>query len=412
MGVLDYVVGRQPIFHGQSGVLGYQLYFRWWGKSQWTPDYTGGSLIPEEALYEAIPGELDRLVGPKLLFWSVSRQLLSGTAPGLLPPERAVLEIPSDPPIDDGLIARSRDLLEAEFALALDDVKSFDGLDDLAALATYAKIPVPELKEQTLAQLVTNCHDLGLNAIATGVDTLDQLNACVANGFDYFQGYLLAKPQLIPGRTLEPSQAARIHLAASLLSEEAPVSQLERIVRSDPALATQLIELAGLGAAGGLRREIRSIHEAIVVVGWRRLQSWLALLLMTDRGTTSEEALGNSLLRARMCEIVARRLDPQRADEAFTAGILSTLDLLLGIPLAIAIEGLPIHPDLRSAVVGHEGTVGAILADVCGMQMGDIAPEGGGRVGEDLLQEAYKSALAWLNENFGRLGTTPVPARR
>ena len=83
----------------------------------------------------------------------------------------------------------------------------------------------------------------------------------------------------------------------------------------------QLLQLAGIGAAGGMKRTVRTIRQALVLVGWRRLQSWVALLLLTDDGSASEEEIAAVLMRARMSELLAPSAGCE-PDAGYTAGLL------------------------------------------------------------------------------------------
>ncbi len=411
MGVLDYIVGRQPIFDKTSDVIGYELVFRGRAQGEWSTSYAPDQVLSVEALYAALPQELDGLVGNKRVFCSATRDLLQGKATLSLPPERTVIEIPSSRPPDDFVLQRSRELLRAGYTIAMENLVRTDGFGDMFILANLARVDTSAVDPATAARIVEECHTERIQVIAAGVDLQQQFQECVMMGFDYFQGYFLAMPQFVPGRTLTPSRTARLRLAAKLLSQEAKISELEQIVEMDPAMTTQLLELAGLGAAGGMRRVIKSLHEAIVIVGWRRLQSWLALLLTADRNDTSEEAVQNALLRARICQILAEQVNPRLRDEAFTAGMLSTLDLLLGMPLYSALKDLPIHPELEAAVLLHQGLVGAIVADATNIQVGKYDQARLSGIPTNQLQQAYTAALSWLNETFagGTFMNPPAP---
>jgi EAL domain-containing protein (putative c-di-GMP-specific phosphodiesterase class I) len=48
---------------------------------------------------------------------------------------------------------------------------------------------------QTLVRFVVElCHELGADVVAEGIETADELHACIDGGADYGQGYLFARP--------------------------------------------------------------------------------------------------------------------------------------------------------------------------------------------------------------------------
>jgi EAL and modified HD-GYP domain-containing signal transduction protein len=63
-------------------------------------------------------------------------------------------------------------------------------------------------------------------------------------------------------------------------------------------------------------------------------------------------------------ELLAQRLRPgQRyvADIAFTAGIMSLMDVLFGIPMADIVDQIPVSEEIRKALLGREGFFGELL---------------------------------------------------
>jgi EAL and modified HD-GYP domain-containing signal transduction protein len=187
-------------------------------------------------------------------------------------------------------------------------------------------------------------------------------------------------------------------MAARLLDRECPVAELVEIVRSDPAMTQQLLQLAGIGASDGMRRSVHTLHDALVLVGWRRLQSWVMLLLITGKARTSEEGIATALTRARMCELVASTVGDALAERAFTAGMISCFGVLFGLPLVTIVQSLPLDDELRSAVLTGEGPLGALVADVTAYLLG--RPEEATRAGVDeaTLSAAALQALTWAVE--------------
>lgn len=398
MAAMDVVVGRQPIFDRSLVVLGYELLFRTWDLDGMTFARPDGDLMTADVLFSSVAIGIDRLVANKKVFCNANRGLLTGAMPLMLPPDRTVIEIVEGVEIDDEVVEGCRRLVHQGFTMALDDFRWTEGAERLLALAKIVKLDVQDLSEDELDEIRQRCEPYDVHLLAEKVENLDQLSYCQSLGFDYFQGYLLSRPKMVPGRALDPAGASRLRLAAKLFERECTVAELERIIRTDPAMAHQLLQLAGIGAAGGMRRVVRTLREALVLVGWRRLQSWVALLLMTDRGRTDDEEMVTALVRARMAELICERVQPQQAGVAFTAGMLSSLDVLLGLPIEEILDSLPLDPDLRAAAMRGDSDIGRIIADVCDYQLG--RPEASVRSGvaEDVLQVASLRALTWSVE--------------
>ncbi len=399
MGALDVMVGRQPIFNRERAVFGYELLFR--SLSGPTAAQSAGILGDEmtaDVIFNSVSIGIDRLVGDKKLFCNASRGVLTGVVPVLLPPERTVVEVLESvvPPAE--VLPGCRRLREEGFTLALDNVSSFEKVERLIEMASYVKIDLRATAVEDLPRLVEQCRRYDVIIVAGKIETEEDFDQCASLGFDLFQGYLLAQPCRIPGRALDPGRLAQLRIAAHLLDGECPISELEDIVRRDPVMTLQLLQLAGIGAAGGMRRTVRTVREALVLAGWRRLQSWVSLLLICGKGQATEEELTNALMRARMSELVARAVDPSLSETAFTAGMLSAFDLLLQLPLEEVLRSLPLDEELRAALIENEGPLGRLVADVADFQLG--RPEEAVRSGlpDTVLTSTALEALTWSVE--------------
>jgi EAL and modified HD-GYP domain-containing signal transduction protein len=184
-------------------------------------------------------------------------------------------------------------------------------------------------------------------------------------------------------------------LAASLLGDAFELAELENILRIEPAMTYQLLRLAGAGADNGMRRQLRSIREALVLIGSVRLQSWVALLLL--RGETDDQAgaISIALARARMCEILVRAEDPKLASLAFTAGILSAFDLLLGLDMHDIAAELSLDETLREAAFGSDSRVAQLRHDVTEYQAGRIEGNQVSGLTDHQLDTASMAAIRW-----------------
>jgi len=408
MSALEVVVGRQPIFDRALSVIGYELLFRPLA-SIVNVDTAGprGDEMTADVLLGSLNIGIERLVGIKLLFCNGSRGVLTGDVPIVLEPAQTVIEILETIRPEAEILEGCHRLHDQGFALALDDVTSFEEVVPFIDVVSIVKVDIRAIDPSGLPALVEQCQRVGTTLVAEKVETFEELERSTSLGFDYFQGFFLARPSHVPGRTLDSQRLAQLQLAVHLLDSECPVSELDAIVRSDPGMSLQLLRLAGLGASHGLRRTIQTIQEALVLVGWRRLQSWVALVLIGGRGHSSEEEMTVALSRARMCQILAEKAHPASADMAFTAGMLSSFDVLLGIPLEEVLSALPLTDSLRNAVLDGEGPIGPLVYDVIDYQLG--RPEAATRSNlQRFMPGAAIDALMWSVATIAAAGTPAI----
>jgi EAL and modified HD-GYP domain-containing signal transduction protein len=221
---LDVVVGRQPIFDGELSVFGYELLFR--TLSGPTAAEAAGALgdqMTADVIFNSVSIGVDRLVGNKKLFCNASRGVLTGVVPVLLPPDQTVIEVVKTVVPHEDVLAGCRRLRKEGFALAIDDVRRCADVERFMELASIVKVDIQVTDPEELPALVEQCRRYDVSLVAEKVESTDELERCRALGFDYFQGYLLARPSEVPGRALDPGRVAQLRLAAHLLDRECPI---------------------------------------------------------------------------------------------------------------------------------------------------------------------------------------------
>jgi EAL and modified HD-GYP domain-containing signal transduction protein len=264
------------------------------------------------------------------------------------------------------VLARVRELSGHGFRFALagiggDSVR----LQTLLPLASFVKLDLRVTPSPSLPVMVPRLQGLGKTVIAEKVETRDEYNACLGVGFDYFQGYYFARPAVLGGRKLSPSQLAVLELM-NLVTSDVDNADIERAVKRDVTLALNLLRLVNTPAVGA-RQRIDSIGQALLVLGRRQLQRWLQIMLYAEPATHGHNQTPLLMLattRGRLMELLAQRLRPgQRhlGDIAFTVGIMSLMDVLFGIPMADIADQIPVSDEIRQALLGRSGFFGELL---------------------------------------------------
>ncbi len=360
MSVAELVVARQPIFDQTQNVMGYELLYR---AVEVNATSLSGDQMTAHVLLGAHSIGIENLVGDKVIFCNADRGVLVGQFEIGLPPERTVVEVLETVQIDDEVLDGCRALVKAGYRLALDDFQWFDGAEKLLRLASIVKLDILNTSREEVLRLVERCRRFNVQLLAEKVETEDDLAFCRDLGFEFFQGYVLQRPQHVHGGEIASSQVGRLELSATVLSRELEIEQFQRILEHEPGLVLHLLRLASLGAQNGIRRPVRNTRDALVLLGTRRLRRWVSLLLMRDAGNIAADALATALVRARMCELAAPERGICPGDEAFVAALISCIDILTGISVD-DIDALGLDPELRSAAFDPSLPLGGLVAEV------------------------------------------------
>ena len=147
--------------------------------------------------------------------------------------------------------------------------------------------------------------------------------------------------------------------------------QLERVIAEDPGLSLKLVKLANSAFFGG-REPVGSIRQALMALGSVAVRRWATLFMLAGISDSPSDLLEVGLLRARLCELVASRNPDAEADRAFTVGLFSVVDALLGMRMPALLEDLPFDDRTTRALGAHEGPEGRILGGVLAYERGDF----------------------------------------
>jgi EAL and modified HD-GYP domain-containing signal transduction protein len=360
----EFFLGRQPILNRDQSLAAYELLFRTAaaGPANVTDDlYATASVIAH-----ASELGMENVIGASRGYVNVDAAVLMSDIIQFLPKERVVLEILETVKATDRVLERVAALAQAGYIFALDDVTS-DSVDvkKLLPLVDIVKIDITDMKQSELFRLSSQFKAANKKLVAEKVENLAQFQNCLDLGFDYFQGYYFAKPDVLSGKKLSPSQMAIMQLLMQIVAE-ADTTEIERSIKQDASLSFTLLRLVNTPAAGVTQR-IDSVGQALMVLGRRRLQHWLQILLYAQPGKANSATaplLTLATTRGKLLELMVEKLEPGNrtmADIAFTVGIMSLMDTLFGLPMEKILAQIKVADDVSKALLFRKGIFGDML---------------------------------------------------
>ncbi|HZC29328.1 MAG TPA: HDOD domain-containing protein, partial [Gaiellaceae bacterium] len=334
----EVLVARQPVLDADMNLLGFEL-------------LVDGAAVVVDALSEI---GLETLTGGHAAWLPLGRELLLDVGPVPVRSDRVVLQVPAREGDDEALVEAVRQLADRGACVALVGVTYRPGLEPLLDLAWGVKIDLAAHGADGVRAQVGALAGRHLVLIATSVDTNEDLALCRALGFHAFQGAFLAEPEIVPGRAV-PTKG--LEALASLADIQASVEfeDLERAIVRDVGLSHKLLRYAN-SALFARSQRVGSVREALMLLGARAVRRWATALVLAGMPSQPHALLVTALVRARMCELLTD--DAAHADRAFTVGMFSTINRLLGLPMREALDTLPLADDVVAALLRGEGAEG------------------------------------------------------
>ena len=350
---IDVFVARQPIFRRDLQVHGYELLYRSSPKNAF--DGTSAEIATARVMvnaFLAIGG--DKLLNHKPAFLNLDGAMLTLPYASLLPFRSVVIEILEHVIPTPEVLEACRGLKRRGYTLALDDCSDVSAIGPWQGVVDLIKVDFQQCAAHVREELIQTCRRKGLKALAEKVETPEEYRLAASLGYDYYQGYFFARPEMVTGRAISESKMRLLRMLREVSRDDVDLDQLERLVLEEVALTYKLLRYLN-SAAFGFRSQIKSVRHALALLGEQELRKWICLLLLATLGQGKpSQIIIDSLLRARFGELLAPHLGlGGRKSTVFLLGLLSHLDAILGCDMGQALDGLALEADVRNTLLEH-----------------------------------------------------------
>ncbi|HEC13498.1 MAG TPA: HDOD domain-containing protein [Acidiferrobacteraceae bacterium] len=389
-------VGRQPICNKQLEVVAYELLFR--DSEANYANFSDENCATSQIIVNAVIDiGLDRIVNDKNAYINITRDIILGGQLTEFNERRLGLEILEGVPVDEKVVKAVQILSQRGHTILLDDFIFHEDLIPLVEIADIIKIDVLQLDKEAIGEHVDILQKHDVELLAEKIEGPEMFEFCKDLGFDCFQGYFFCKPKIIRGERIPADRLAIVQLLAKLQDPKTEFSELEKLVSKDVSMSYRLLRIIN-AAQYGLNRKVDSIKEALVILGFRAIRNWISLLSMSSIDGKPHELMVTAMVRAHMCELLAKEIDRKDFDTFFTVGLFSVLDALLDQPMDVVLKALPVSEEIKAALLGQEGPLGEALTCVLAYERGDWDKLIFDKVGRDAYGKLYLDAVKWADD--------------
>lgn len=349
-------IARQTIFDRDRKVYGYEMLFR----SGWDNCFRGDTdeatriMIADGALY----GFNDLTRGAPTFVNCTRESLINGFV--TLLPKSTVLEILETVEGDQAVLEACARYKDLGYKLALDDFRMREGMQGLIELADYIKIDFRLSDADERRDILTQLAGRNVQLLAEKIETEQEFEIALQEGFTLFQGYFFCRPTVFSKKIVPANGANYLYLLSALCQGDFHVGQIALLLKSEIALSYQLLRLVN-SANFGVNHVVRSLQDALMLVGETQFRKLLINAIATEScRARSSELLVHVLHRARFLELMAS-FTGEDAGEQYLFGLLSLMDVMLGVPADDVIGALPLRDEMKAALKGTTNHIGAAL---------------------------------------------------
>ncbi len=195
--------------------------------------------------------------------------------------------------------------------------------------------------------------------VQAGVSSVAQMESSFARGAAAVIGWPIDDAVSSSASSGRPAGQADMQVIVELMhrvDKEESVERLEQTLKRDPSLAFRLMRY--INSPGfGLPVEVSSFRHAIMLLGYKKLKRWLALLLATaSKDANLKPVMFAAVRRGLLLEELARSSgDEEMRSEMFICGVFSLLDRMFRQPFSELLKSLPVPERVYQVLVDNAG---------------------------------------------------------
>ncbi|HEX3031629.1 MAG TPA: HDOD domain-containing protein [Bacillota bacterium] len=395
---MEVFVARQPIFDKKLQVFAYELLYRI-GMENHFSEHDGDRATSEVIANSFLLIGTQNLTVGKRAFINFTHNLIMNQTPMLLPREQIAVEILESVTPCQELIHVCRQLKDEGYMLVLDDFVFREEFLPLIELADIVKVDFLSTPVETRQNLIRNFRSEKTKFLAEKLENRGSYELALEMGYDYFQGNFFAVPDIMTGKEVPGYKINYLRMLREVHRPEVTFEVLENIVKRDISLSFKLLTYIN-SAAFGVRCKIKSLKQALVMLGFDELKKWISIAALKSLGEDRpNEVFISSLVRARFGELVAEKMNSPHSSDIFLMGMLSRIDVFINREISEVVEDLPISDEIKKVLSGQQGEFSQIFQLVVTYEQGEwdrveeLARDL--RLCHGLLPELFLDAVKW-----------------
>jgi EAL and modified HD-GYP domain-containing signal transduction protein len=398
-------IGRQPVFDDNKRLWGYELFCV--GSAGMAgsgfPGDVDVAITGQSSAYICLQQITER---EKKVIVNFSEKSILENLPHALPPVLTAVKVAENAGKDPRTVDSLARLKAEGYLIAVGGFTGDPECEPLYRLADIAAIDAAGVIREALSAGVARVRSFKAMPMASGVEDPKRFGICQDLGFSLFQGAFFKSPDRVAVRKLSSNEILRFNLLQAIEKDDADIAGLAKAIQADPTISFRLLAYLN-SAAFAFSHKIKSIHQAISLLGWQKLRNWLRVVLLSDVSENKEahELVLLSAQRGLFLELVARDHDfwGFSPESLHLLGIFSLLDALLAMPMPEVVQYLPLDKKIKAALCRETNNEYLPLLELA-QQLEEARWEEGDKLIQQLgldagkVKAALQAALNWASE--------------
>ena len=354
-------IARQAILNERSETIGYELLFRDSPDNKF-PEMEHDIASSKLIIQNHIHGDIEKISMGKLSFINFTENCLIHKFPLMFDKDSIVIELVGHDKPTKKLLKIIQFYHEQGYMIALTQYDLALHWDVLFPYISIVKVDIEKINTKRLIPAVTRMRPFDIAIAAEKVETRNQQQTLAEVGFDYFQGYFYHQPEIIEGQALSPIKTQMLNLLSETFNSPLNYETVAEIISHDVNLTVGLLKMVN-NVATDTRVEVTSLKQAAAYLGEDKLRQFVSILALSNlTSDTTDEVCKQALITGKMMQALSKLSAFKSVnDYAFITGLLSSIEVMLSMPISDIVKTMPLAQPIEDALVKHEGLLGQLL---------------------------------------------------
>jgi metal-dependent hydrolase len=365
---------RQPIFNTENTVVAYEFLYR----NEVTDDISTDLEKTVDVLTNVNTFYYNYNIDTsKKMFLNFDRSLLLDNIMDVLSPSDHVIEILETVEEEKIIVNRLIQLKRAGFKIAVDDYKIGYKNEEFIDLADYIKVDFIANSIDDIRQLSKKEKFKKKILLAEKVENEEMHKLAMELNYKLFQGFYYAKPIVHKGNYISINVKSCLEIIRKLNTPKFTHSgerfvdllKISRYIERDPVLAFKVLRIAN-SMRVNIYIKIDSIQRAVSLLGYRKLNRWLKILLFQEvktrgknRDRLNKEVIRTIIIRTSFVENIISETPnlKEYQGEMILTSMIDMFDILFDMTMEEIVESLDLSGDISDALLNEKGLLYKLL---------------------------------------------------
>jgi len=361
-------LGRQPILDNNLDLCAYEIVYR----DMDAKVHINSDRFASVSVINSILNKFGTkaILGVRKAFIKIDEKFLLSDMIFTIPKEFFIFSILYKVNMSERVVERIQQLHSKGYELAINDMKLDEEIINKYKIIfkelSYIKINLTHDLSLRLKDIILEMQNNNIKVVAAKIETRNEYVLAQELGCNWFQGYFFAEPKIMKNAKYEASHMNVFRLY-NLLLQDTNIDEIVKDFENNPELTVQLLQFINSGIFH-FRKRISSIHHVLTLIGRVPLSQWLMLMIYSKSVSKSKGHSPVMLMvihRTELMEKILKEVKPNvrsnMLGEAYFIGLLSLVDVVLGIKLEDILKQIHISDKVKNALLNHEGLLGEIF---------------------------------------------------